>query len=155
MPKKYLSIINKNGNNIYIKDVEAQENKADKVSEAVEDNFAGLDANGNLTDSGYNPDSFAPFHHLHSDKADKVSGATLNNLAALNSNGNLKDSGIAASAVAMASDLSDEVDRATAAEGALQALYQASHYPHCDYHPLHGFRRGRWRSVCPQQVFDV
>lgn len=125
MPKKYLSIINKNGNNIYIKDVEAQENKADKVSEAVEDNFAGLDANGNLTDSGYNPDSFAPFHHLHSDKADKVSGATLNNLAALNSNGNLKDSGIAASAVAMASDLSDEVDRATAAEGALQALYQA------------------------------
>ena len=123
--KKYISIINKGGNDIYIKDAEAQENKADKVTNAIEGNFAALDENGNLVDSEYTSDSFALAHHLHPEKADKVSGATNNNLAALNSNGNLKDSGIAASAVAMASDLTDEIDRAEAAEGALQALYQA------------------------------
>ena len=33
--------------------------KADKVSEATEGNFAGLDANGNLTDSGSKADDFA------------------------------------------------------------------------------------------------
>lgn len=33
-------------------------NKADKVSSAVSGNFAGLDGNGNLTDSGYNASSF-------------------------------------------------------------------------------------------------
>lgn len=32
--------------------------KADKVSEATAGNFAGLDANGNLTDSGKNPGDF-------------------------------------------------------------------------------------------------
>lgn len=33
-------------------------NKADKVSGAVSGNFAGLDSNGNLTDSGYNASNF-------------------------------------------------------------------------------------------------
>jgi hypothetical protein len=32
--------------------------KADKVASATNGNFAGLDANGNLTDSGYSPSSF-------------------------------------------------------------------------------------------------
>lgn len=32
--------------------------KADKVSDATSGNFAGLDSNGNLTDSGKSPDSF-------------------------------------------------------------------------------------------------
>ena len=33
--------------------------KADKVTSATNGNFAGLDANGNLTDSGYDPSDFA------------------------------------------------------------------------------------------------
>ena len=33
-------------------------NKADKVASATSGNFAGLDSNGNLTDSGYNASSF-------------------------------------------------------------------------------------------------
>ena len=57
--------------------------KADKVQNATNGNFAGLDANGNLTDSG----------HKHDDYATKVQSATENNLAALDSNGKLKDSG--------------------------------------------------------------
>lgn len=66
---------------------------ANKVSGATSGNFAGLDSNGNITDSG----------HKHSDyvtdvsgKADKVSGATNGNLANLNANGNLEDSGVSA-----------------------------------------------------------
>jgi len=81
--------------------------KADKVSGATANNFAGLDASGNLIDSGYNGNSFAPQVHDHDDryytksqtdgflnaKADKVSGATDGNFAALDANGNLTDSG--------------------------------------------------------------
>lgn len=64
--------------------------KADKVTGATSGNFAGLDENGNLTDSG----------HKHSDyvtdvsgKADKVTSPTNGNFAALDSSGNLTDSG--------------------------------------------------------------
>lgn len=39
--------------------------KADKVSGAVRGNFAGLDANGNLTDSGSKASDFAIFGHSH------------------------------------------------------------------------------------------
>ena len=39
--------------------------KADKVSDATEGNFAGLDANGNLTDSGSKASDFAIFSHSH------------------------------------------------------------------------------------------
>lgn len=35
-------------------------NKADKVQNATNGNFAGLDANGNLTDSGHNNGNYAP-----------------------------------------------------------------------------------------------
>ena len=99
--------------------------KADKVSGATSNNFAGLDSNGNLIDSGSNSSTFAAANHTHTNKADKVSGATNNNLAALNSNGNLKDSGYAPSDFASASDLTDEITRATEAEEALAELYQA------------------------------
>jgi len=37
-----------------------QDNKANKVSGAVVGNFAGLDASGDLTDSGFGPSSFEP-----------------------------------------------------------------------------------------------
>ena len=46
-----------------VDDIES--NKADKVSGATADNFASLDANGNLQDSGYNNSSFAPASHTH------------------------------------------------------------------------------------------
>ena len=68
--------------------------KADKVQSATNGNFAALDGNGNLTDSG----------HKHSDyvtdvsgKADKVQSAVSGNLAGLDGNGNLTDSGKSAS----------------------------------------------------------
>ena len=67
--KKYLSKINKGGDDIYIKDAEAREAisqidvsaiaaKADKVTGATANNFASLDSNGNLADSGYSSSSF-------------------------------------------------------------------------------------------------
>lgn len=68
--------------------------KADKVESATAGNFAALDSNGNLTDSGKKASDFITDI---SGKADKVSGATNNNFAALDSNGNLKDSGKKAS----------------------------------------------------------
>lgn len=39
--------------------------KADKVASATEDNFAGLDANGNLKDSGKKASDFADASHTH------------------------------------------------------------------------------------------
>lgn len=41
--------------------------KADKVSGATSGNFAGLDANGNLTDSGKKAEDFATADHNHDD----------------------------------------------------------------------------------------
>lgn len=71
--------------------------KADKVASATSGNFAGLDANGNLTDSGHKHSDYLTAHQDISGKADKVSGATNGNFAALDSNGNLTDSGKKAS----------------------------------------------------------
>ena len=72
-------------------------NKADKVSGAVSGNFAGLDANGNLIDSGNKASDFLTQHQDITGKADKVSNPTSGNFAGLDSNGNLIDSGKAAS----------------------------------------------------------
>lgn len=57
--------------------------KADKVADATNGNFASLDANGNLKDSGNKATDFIP----------KVSGGTNGNFASLDANGKLKDSG--------------------------------------------------------------
>ena len=67
--------------------------KADKVSSATNGNFAALDANGNLTDSGHKHSDYLTSHQNISGKADKVSSATNGNFAALDANGNLTDSG--------------------------------------------------------------
>ena len=95
--------------------------KADKVSGATNGNFAGLDANGNLTDSGKKTADFEPADNtilkdadiadnlttetkgsvldasqgkiLDDAKADKVSGAVNGNFAGLDTNGNITDSG--------------------------------------------------------------
>jgi hypothetical protein len=59
----------------------ADNTKADKVSNATSGNFAGLDSNGNLTDSTYSPSSFAT--SAQGSKADsaiqgvKVNGTSL------------------------------------------------------------------------------
>lgn len=71
--------------------------KADKVSNATNGNFAALDANGNLTDSGHKHSDYLTSHQDISGKADKVSNATNGHLAGLDSNGNLTDSGKSAS----------------------------------------------------------
>lgn len=67
--------------------------KADKVSGATNGNFAALDSNGNLIDSGHKDGDYLKSHQDITGKADKVSGATNGNLASLDSNGNLTDSG--------------------------------------------------------------
>jgi len=79
------------------------EGKAEKPSSATSGNFAALDANGNLTDSGKKPGDYAANDHTHSGKADKVSGATSGNFAALDADGNLTDSGKKAGDFAAAS----------------------------------------------------
>jgi hypothetical protein len=93
--------------------------KADKVTSATNGDLAGLDTNGNLTDSGIlasnvivksatagliknngtiDTNSYATTTQL-ANKTDKVVSATNGNLAGLNSSGNLTDSGVVASNV--------------------------------------------------------
>lgn len=74
----------------YVSDISG---KADKVSSATNNNFAALDANGNLKDSGHKHSDYLTQHQDISGKADKVSGATSGNVATLDANGNLVDSG--------------------------------------------------------------
>ena len=73
--------------------------KADRVSGATNGNLAGLDANGNLTDSGVAKSTVTGYAAIIAAKAEKVSNATADNLAALTSAGDLADSGIKKSTV--------------------------------------------------------
>ena len=79
--------------------------KADKVSGGTENNFAALDANGNIKDSGKKASDFLTSHQDISGKADKVASATNGNFAGLDSNGNLTDSGKKASDFATPADV--------------------------------------------------
>ena len=94
------------------------EGKAEKVASPTAGNFAGLDANGNPTDSGKKPGDFAAASHTHTGKADKVSSATAGHFAGLDSSGNLTDSGKKPGDFAAAShthtDKADKVKSATA-----------------------------------------
>ena len=94
------------------------EDKAEKVASPTAGNFAGLDANGNPTDSGKKPGDFAAASHTHTGKADKVKSATAGNFAGLDSSGNLTDSGKKPGDFAAAShthtDKADKVKSATA-----------------------------------------
>ena len=78
--------------------------KADKVASATADDFATLDSNGNLTDSGISKDivpsgatssnKLATANDV-SPKANKVvSGVTVGDFASLDANGDLTDSGV-------------------------------------------------------------
>ena len=66
---------------------------ASKVSGATNGNFAALDSNGNLTDSGKKASDFLTSHQDISGKADKDTDAVEGNFAAFDSNGNPVDSG--------------------------------------------------------------
>lgn len=77
--------------------------KAAKAASPVAGNLAGLDANGNPTNSGKKPADFADANHTHAGKADKVNSATAGHFAGLDANGNLTDSGKKASDFANAS----------------------------------------------------
>lgn len=94
------------------------EDKAEKVASPTAGHFAGLDANGNPTDSGKKPSDFAAANHTHTGKADKVSSPTAGNFAGLDSSGNLTDSGKKPGDFAAAShthtDKADKVKSATA-----------------------------------------
>ena len=94
------------------------EGKAEKAASPTAGNFAGLDASGNLTDSGKKPGDFAAASHTHTGKADKVKSATAGNFAGLDSSGNLTDSGKKPGDFAAAShthtDKADKVKSATA-----------------------------------------
>ncbi|MBO7716082.1 MAG: hypothetical protein J6S85_21135, partial [Methanobrevibacter sp.] len=79
--------------------------KADKVTSATNGNFAGLNASGNLTDSGKKPSDFIEKSLTAglvkndgtidtANYATKVSSATADDFATLDSNGNIVDSGI-------------------------------------------------------------
>ena len=96
------------------------EEKAEKVSSPTAGNFAGLDANGNPTDSGKKPGDFAAADHTHKDKADKVSSPTAGNFAGLDSSGNITDSGKKPGDFANAShthtDKADKVSSPTAGQ---------------------------------------
>ena len=90
--------------------------KANIVSGATSGNFAGIDANGNLTDSGSKPSDFLTSHQDITGKADKVSNATSGNFASLDSNGNLVDSGNKASDfITSHQDISGKADKVAGA----------------------------------------
>lgn len=89
--------------------------KADKVSSATSGNFAGLDSNGNLTDSGSCADDFLTSTDIEG-KADKVESATSGNFAGLDENGNLTDSGSKASDfLTEHQDISGKADKVSSA----------------------------------------
>ena len=98
-------------------------NKADKVSGATSGNFAGLDSNGNLTDSGHKHSDYLTQHQDISGKADKVSSATSGNFAGLDGNGNLTDSGSKASDfLTQHQDISGKLDKPVTAGTSGQVL---------------------------------
>lgn len=114
-------------------------NKADKVANASNGHLAGLDANGNLTDSGVLATSI-------SGKADKVVSATDGDLAKLNSYGNLVDSGISASDVVTKSSTAglikndgsiDETSYATTAKAYLTDDTAETTLDDADYVPFY------------------
>ena len=88
---------NKSLSDLGIAAASAVTGKADKVTSATNGNFAALDSNGNLTDSGHKHSDYLTSHQDITGKADKVTSATNGHFAGLDSNGNLTDSGKSAS----------------------------------------------------------
>lgn len=87
--------------------------KADKVSGATDGNFAALDSNGNLTDSGHKHSDYLTSHQDITGKMDKVTGATGGDLPVFDANGNVVDSGLKPSDIH--TDISGKADKVTGA----------------------------------------
>ena len=98
---RYFTAADQNAMQENIKKLDSE--KAAKAASPVAGNLAGLDANGNPTDTGKKPADFADANHTHAGKADKVNSATAGHFAGLDANGNLTDSGKKASDFANAS----------------------------------------------------
>ena len=98
---RYFTAADQNAMQENIKKLDSE--KAAKAASPVAGNLAGLDANGNPTNSGKKPADFADANHTHAGKADKVNSATAGHFAGLDANGNLTDSGKKASDFANAS----------------------------------------------------
>lgn len=125
-------------------DVPDPTGKADKVSGATSGNFAALDENGNLTDSGHKHSDYLTEHQDISGKADKVSSATSGNFAALDANGNLTDSGHKHSDyITSHQDISGKADKVSSATNNNFAALDAngnlkdSGHKHSDYLTQH------------------
>ena len=88
---RYFTAADQNAMQENIKKLDSE--KAAKAASPVAGNLAGLDANGNPTNSGKKPADFADANHTHAGKADKVKSATAGHFAGLDANGNLTDSG--------------------------------------------------------------
>ena len=88
---RYFTAADQNAMQENIKKLDSE--KAAKAASPVAGNLAGLDANGNPTNSGKKPADFADANHTHAGKADKVNSATAGHFAGLDANGNLTDSG--------------------------------------------------------------
>lgn len=96
-----------------------EHNYISKVLEA-EGNFPVFTAEGELSDSGYNPDSFTSQEDLElkadityvdtglASKIDKISG-TAGNIALISEDGNIKDSGKNMDEIALATDLLNKI----------------------------------------------
>ena len=84
---------------------------ATKVSGGTNGNFAALDSNGNLVDSGHKHSDYLTAHQDISGKADKDTDAVEGNFAAFDANGNPVDSGTKASDFLTAhQDISGKMD---------------------------------------------
>ena len=90
--------------------------KADKVSGATNGNFAALDSNGNLTDSGHKHSDYLTSHQDISGKADKDTDAVTGNFASFDASGNPVDSGHKHSDYLTShQDISGKADKVTSA----------------------------------------
>ena len=86
---------------------------ATKVSGGTAGNFAGLDANGNLVDSGSKASDFLTQHQDISGKADKDTDAVAGHVAEFDANGNPVDSGHTLSEYV--TDISGKADKVSGA----------------------------------------
>lgn len=104
--------------------------KADKVTDATAGNFATLDANGNIVDSGKKPADFLTEHQDISGKADKDTDAVSGNFAMFDANGNPVDSGHKHSDyLTEHQDITGKADKPTTATTGNLAKFDASKNP--------------------------
>ena len=103
---------------------------AEKVSGAVANNFAALDANGNLIDSGHKHSDYLTAHQDISGKADKDPDAVAGNIAEFDANGNPVDSGHALSEyLTQHQDISGKADKPSSATADNLAAFDANKNP--------------------------